>query len=91
MALLAYLRYFSGFASHRFEQASGFLGLEVSETTQWDLFETAADRLAPLHRFLTSLASTAEVITMNHTGAKVVAEHAIAAFFKVKVPPALAR
>jgi hypothetical protein len=74
VALLAYLRYFSGFASHRFEQASGFLGLEVSETTQWDLFEAAADRLAPLHRFLTSLASTAEVITMDHTGAKVVAE-----------------
>jgi hypothetical protein len=74
IALLAYLRYFSGFASHRFERASGFLGLEVSETTQWDLFESAADRLVPLTRHLKSIASAAQVITMDHTGCKVVAE-----------------
>lgn len=74
VAMLAFLRYFAGYASHRLELTSGYFGLEIPETTQWGAFEIAADRLLPLKKLLCALAAQADVITMDHTHARVIAE-----------------
>lgn len=60
IAHLAVLRYHAGLPSHRMQNLTGMLGLSVPETTQFKLFDEAANRLLPLlHQIKNSIANAA--------------------------------
>lgn len=67
IAVLAYFRYFCGFASHRLDTATKHLGFRVPESTQWQLFESAADLLMPIFKHMKYKTANSNLIWMDHT------------------------
>ena len=76
ISVLAYFRYFCGFASHRLDAASKHLSLRVPESTQWDLFEKAADLMQPLLKHLKKKIANSSLLWMDHTHNHILAEEA---------------
>ena len=76
ISVLAYFRYFCGFASHRLDAASKHLSLRVPESTQWDLFEKAANLLLPLLKHLKKKIANSSLLWMDHTHNHILAEEA---------------
>ena len=67
IAVLAYFRYFCRFASHRLDTATKHLGFRVPESTQWKLFEFAADLLMPIFKHMKYKTANSNLIWMDTT------------------------
>jgi transposase len=74
IAVLAYFRYFCGFASHRLDVASAHLSVRAPESTQWDLFESAANLLMPMFKHLKKKIANSSLIWMDHTHNHILSE-----------------
>lgn len=71
VAYLIALRYLYGMASYRLQELSSNVGLCISDSTQWHLFEEAASILLPFFRFLEKTIANAGVGHIDDTHAKV--------------------
>jgi transposase len=70
-AVLIALRYSLGMPSFRLEEVTTSLGFRVPDSTQWELFETAADNLRDFAVYLKKTASQAEIVQMDDTKARI--------------------
>jgi|GEM_PF-3729437 len=68
VASLAGLRYLFGMPSLRIELLCGTMGLRVSDSTQWHLFEEAASRLRPFRLHLEKVVANAPLKHFDDTG-----------------------
>ena len=66
-ASLAALRYQYGMASYRMEDLSAQLGIEISDSTQWSLFEKTADTVKSYVAFLEKEGALAPVFYCDDT------------------------
>jgi transposase len=67
VASLAALRYLYGMASYRMEEYSKNVGLKISDSTQWKLFEDAASMLRQFVLYLNQEAANASVCHTDDT------------------------
>lgn len=68
VASLAALRYMFGMPSLRMETLCATMGVRVSDSTQWSLFEEAASRVRIFHAHLTKAVANAPVKHFDDTG-----------------------
>ena len=71
VAHLISLRYAYGVASYRIEQVSQNVGLKISDSTQWYIFEQAASVLRTFFSFLKKFAANSKIIHADDTHVKV--------------------
>ena len=70
-AAIISLRYAYGVPSFRLEEVSKSMGYRIPDSTQWDLFESAANELQTFFRFLKKEASKADVTQMDDTTVRI--------------------
>ena len=70
-AVLIALRYSLGMPSFRLEEVTASLGFRVPDSTQWELFETAADSLRDFVVYLRKTASQSEIVQMDDTTVRI--------------------
>ena len=68
VASLAALRYMFGMPSLRMETLCATMGVRVSDSTQWSLFEEAASRVRAFHTHLSKVVANAPVKHFDDTG-----------------------
>lgn len=73
VASLAALRYMFGMPSLRMETLCATMGVRVSDSTQWSLFEEAASRVRAFHTHLKSVVANAPVKHFDDTGVIILA------------------
>lgn len=64
-------RYIYGIPSYRFEDVSASLGYRVPDSTQWDIFENAANSLVPLFKHMEKEAAQSTVVHLDDTTARI--------------------
>jgi hypothetical protein len=70
-AVLIALRYSLGMPSFRLEEVTASLGFRVPDSTQWELFESAADSLRDFVVYLKKTASQAELVQLDDTTVRI--------------------
>lgn len=68
VSALAALRYMFGMPSLRMETLCGTMGIRVSDSTQWALFEEAASRVRPFQVHLSKVVANAPIKHFDDTG-----------------------
>jgi transposase len=72
-AMIGLLRYGSGLPFNRLEQLQESMGSPLPASTQWDIVEKAANRIAPVHQELMRQAAQGHVIHNDDTTMKILA------------------
>ncbi|MBA4369635.1 MAG: transposase [Desulfobacterium sp.] len=70
-AMIALLKYGSGFPFNRLEQLQAFLGIPLPSSTQWEIVEAVADKIHPVYRALIRHAAQGDVIYNDDTVMKI--------------------
>jgi len=70
-AMMALLKYGSGLPFNRLEGLQESLGVPLAASTQWDIVEQVADKIAPAYRKLIEIASQGDVIHNDDTVMKI--------------------
>jgi len=71
VAMVALLKYGTGFPFNRLEKLQHSLGIPLPAATQWDVVKQAADSLAPVHDELIRQASDGELLHNDDTTARI--------------------
>jgi len=72
-AMIALLKYGSGFPFYRMEKLQGSLGIPLPASTQWDIVEKTADLIHPVYSELITEAAQGDVIYNDDTTMKILA------------------
>lgn len=72
VAALCVFRYNAGMPSYRMKTMTGFLGLEISDSTQFTLFEGCADRIKCIHNEMENYAANGVVSYRDDTTNRVI-------------------
>jgi len=72
IAMIALLKYGSGFPFNRLERLESHVGIPLPSSTQWDLVCAAADQLGPVYQELIRQAAQGDVIHNDDTSMRVV-------------------
>lgn len=70
-AMIALLKYGSGFPFHRLQQLQANLGIPVPESTQWEIVEEVASRIQPVFEELRRQAADGETLHNDDTSVKI--------------------
>jgi transposase len=70
-AIIALLKYGTGFPFNRLEKVQGSVGIPLPATTQWEIVEEAADVIAPAHEEIIREAAQGEVLHNDDTPMRV--------------------
>lgn len=70
-AMIALLKYGSGLPFNRLEGLQESLGIPLASSTQWEIVEQVADRIAPAYRELIRIAAQGDVIHNDDTVMKI--------------------
>ena len=72
-ALIALLKYGSGFPFFRLQQLQASMGIPLSASTQWDIVEGEADKIYPVFNYLCRLGAQGKLIYNDDTTNKILA------------------
>jgi transposase len=70
-SMIALLKYGYGMPFHRQETLEGHLGIPLSDSTQWDIVDTQAERVEPVWQELARQAAQGDVVHNDDTGVKI--------------------
>jgi transposase len=70
-AMIALLKYGSGFPFHRLQQLQANLGIPVPQSTQWEIVEEVAGRIQPVFEELRRQAADGEILHNDDTSVKI--------------------
>jgi transposase len=70
-AMIALLKYGSGFPFHRLQQLQANLGVPVPQSTQWEIVEEVASRIQPVFEALRRQAADGEILHNDDTSVKI--------------------
>ena len=73
-AMIALLKYGSGLPFNRLEGLQESLGIPLASSTQWEIVEQVADKIAPAYRELIRIAAQGDVIHNDDTTAKILSQ-----------------
>ncbi|MEY2986807.1 MAG: hypothetical protein RJB13_328 [Pseudomonadota bacterium] len=70
-SMICALRYALGMPSFRLEEFTACMGLRISDSTQWDLFERCADEIHDFIQYLRQFAKKGQLVQMDDTSVRI--------------------